>query len=158
MTQERMCLTLVPRARPSPFLVVLRLAVNYALISVWFFLLKRGQLSLECVQFLKDQIIFLLFSCRQCTRPTGKVVLVGLGKDTVEVPLVSAILKQLDILGMVRFSNNYDTAIEAISSGKINVKRLITHRYSLNEAVAAFNAALNREGAKIIIDCNKATD
>ncbi|KAK0054560.1 sorbitol dehydrogenase, partial [Biomphalaria pfeifferi] len=40
-----------------------------------------------------------------CTRPTGKVVLVGLGKDTVEVPLVSAILKQLDILGMVRFSN-----------------------------------------------------
>ncbi|CAL1528099.1 unnamed protein product [Lymnaea stagnalis] len=92
------------------------------------------------------------------TRPTGTVVVVGFGGETVEVPLVAATLKQLDIRGMARFCNNYDVVIEAISSGKINVKQLVTHRFSLENAIEAYNTARRREGIKIIVDCSESQD
>ncbi|KAH9488812.1 hypothetical protein Btru_064840 [Bulinus truncatus] len=98
----------------------------------------------------QDGVNTAIYSCR----PTGKVVIVGLGQDTTELPLLVATLKQLDIRGMVRLANNYDTVIEAISSGQANVRQLITHRYSLNDALAAYDAALKREGNKIVIDCS----
>ncbi|XP_012938337.1 sorbitol dehydrogenase [Aplysia californica] len=89
------------------------------------------------------------------TRATGTVVQIGFGGPTVEIPLVIATLKELDIRGMARFANNYETVIEAMATGKVNAKQLITHRFSLENAIEAYNAALRREGVKIIIDCTR---
>jgi len=62
---------------------------------------------------------------------------------------------RLDIRGIARFANCYEAVIEAIASGQVNVRQLVTHRFPLEQAMEAYNAALQRIGVKIIIDCQK---
>ena len=50
---------------------------------------------------------------------------------------------------------SYETVIEAMASGSVNAKQLITHRFPLERAMEAYNAALRREGVKIIVDCSR---
>ena len=48
---------------------------------------------------------------------------------------------------------SYPTALAMISSGKVNVKPLVTHRFDLEQAIDAFEAARKGDGVKIIINC-----
>lgn len=50
---------------------------------------------------------------------------------------------------------SYPTAIELISTGRINVKPLITHRFPLEQAEKAFEITRTGKGGavKVIIDC-----
>ncbi|GFS04421.1 sorbitol dehydrogenase [Elysia marginata] len=50
---------------------------------------------------------------------------------------------------------SFPAAIEAISSGKVNVKQLVSHRFPLEESEQAFTMAANKEGYKVIIDCSR---
>jgi len=40
-----------------------------------------------------------------------------------------------------------------ISAGQINVKPIITHNFTLEETLQAFNTAKSGQGIKVIIDC-----
>ena len=44
---------------------------------------------------------------------------------------------------------------EQVSSGLVDVKPLITHRFKLEEVVKAFEVAKSGEGIKVIIKCRK---
>ncbi|XP_018562527.1 sorbitol dehydrogenase isoform X1 [Anoplophora glabripennis] len=90
------------------------------------------------------------------TRTAGKVVLVGLGKFEMTLPLTSALIREVDIRGVFRYNNDYPTAIEMVRSGKINVKPLITHHYTLEDTLKAFHTAKTQEGnpIKVLIHAN----
>ncbi|CAH1958616.1 unnamed protein product [Acanthoscelides obtectus] len=90
------------------------------------------------------------------TAKAGKVVLVGLGKFEMNLPLTSALIKEVDIRGVFRYNNDYPTAIEMVRSGRINVKPLITHHYRLEETLQAFETAKTQKGnpVKILIHAN----
>lgn len=75
------------------------------------------------------------------TRPGGLVEIVGLPPVMVKLPILQHVLKELDLIGCVRFVHCFSTAIDLVSSGKINVKPLITHRFTLEEADKAFETA-----------------
>uniref|UniRef100_A0A0B6Z6E7 Sorbitol dehydrogenase n=1 Tax=Arion vulgaris TaxID=1028688 RepID=A0A0B6Z6E7_9EUPU len=92
------------------------------------------------------------------TRPRGVVCQVGFGSKTVDFPILSAVFKELDIRGMIRFNNSYPTVIEAISSGKVDVKQLISHRFTLENALQAYDTSFRKIGVKVIIDCERDTD
>jgi len=51
---------------------------------------------------------------------------------------------------------SYPTALEMVASGRVNVKPLITHRYKLEESVAAFETARTGAGGaiKVMISCS----
>ncbi|KAH9499247.1 hypothetical protein Btru_003508, partial [Bulinus truncatus] len=89
------------------------------------------------------------------TKSGGVVVLVGLGQDLVEVPVVNAGVREVDIRGIFRYANCYPTALAMVASGKVNVKSLITHRFKLEESIKAFEAAKKGEGIKIMIQCSR---
>ncbi|KAK3775045.1 hypothetical protein RRG08_048256 [Elysia crispata] len=89
------------------------------------------------------------------TRPTGTVVQVGIGRISTQIPLTMGTLRELNIVGSSRFANNYETVLEAISIGRVNVKQLVTHRFPLEESLKAYTATLNREGVKVIVDCSR---
>ncbi|XP_074030536.1 sorbitol dehydrogenase-like [Leptinotarsa decemlineata] len=94
--------------------------------------------------------------CASATGLNGKVVLVGLGKMEMTLPLSSALIKEVDIKGVFRYCNDYPTAIEMVSSGRVNVKPLITHHYTLEESLKAFHTAKTQEGnpIKVLIHAN----
>ena len=85
---------------------------------------------------------------------SGVLVIVGLGPNNdVSIPLISLATSEIDIRGIFRYANCYPTALDLVASGKVDLKKLITHRYQLKDTVKAFEAALNREGVKIVINC-----
>lgn len=52
-------------------------------------------------------------------------------------------------------SLRYPLALSLIADGKIDVKPLVTHRFQLEESLAAFEVARRGEGIKVIINCGK---
>ncbi|GFS04414.1 sorbitol dehydrogenase [Elysia marginata] len=89
------------------------------------------------------------------TRSRGMLLQIGFSLDSVSIPLVVATVKELDIRGNHSSLNSYPAAIEAISSGKVNVKQLVSHRFPLEESEQAFTVAANKEGYKVVIDCSR---
>ncbi|KAI5920381.1 hypothetical protein F4810DRAFT_683108 [Camillea tinctor] len=72
-------------------------------------------------------------------RRGGTMVQVGMGKEVVAFPITTVITKGLSVKGSIRYRpGSYPAAIDLISSGKIDVKRLITNRYKFEQAEEAF--------------------
>ncbi|CAH1173524.1 unnamed protein product [Phaedon cochleariae] len=94
--------------------------------------------------------------CVKSTGLAGVVVLVGLGKLEMTLPLANALIKEVDVRGVFRYCNDYPTAIEMVRSGRINVKPLVTHRYRIEDTLKAFHTARTQEGdpIKVLIYCN----
>ena len=81
----------------------------------------------------------------------GVVVLVGLGNPMASLPMVNAAVREIDIRGVFRYANCYPIALSLISSGRVDVKPLITHRYNINEAVQAFEMAESGKAIKVMV-------
>ncbi|OAD60333.1 Sorbitol dehydrogenase [Eufriesea mexicana] len=90
------------------------------------------------------------------TRPGGVAVLVGMGAPEVKIPLIHALVREVDIRGVFRYANDYADALELLASRKIDVKPLITHNYKIEETVKAFETSKSGQGnvVKVMIHCN----
>lgn len=55
----------------------------------------------------------------------------------------------------VRVLVSYLDALSMVSSGKVNAKRLITHKFKLEETIKAFETTLSGQGIKVMIYCQK---
>ncbi|XP_038072107.1 sorbitol dehydrogenase-like isoform X2 [Patiria miniata] len=81
------------------------------------------------------------------TRSGGVLVLVGNGSTpTVNLPLVNAAVREVDIRCCFRYVNCYPLALEMIASGKVDAKPLITHHFPLEKTLEAFETS--RTGAR----------
>ncbi|XP_018339709.1 PREDICTED: sorbitol dehydrogenase-like [Trachymyrmex septentrionalis] len=89
------------------------------------------------------------------TKSGGVIVLVGMGAPEVQIPLINALIREVDIRGVFRYVNDYGDALELISSGKIDVKSLVTHNYKLEETKQAFETCRTGAGGaiKVMIHC-----
>lgn len=85
----------------------------------------------------------------------GVVVLIGMGKPEIILPVLEIGIREIDIRGVFRYCNTYPTALELVASGKIQMKRLVTHRFKLADAEDAFQVARDRanKAIKVVIDC-----
>ncbi|MFD1675267.1 NAD(P)-dependent alcohol dehydrogenase [Alicyclobacillus fodiniaquatilis] len=73
----------------------------------------------------------------RCIRPAGRAAVVGMGGgDEASVPLSLIQTREITLAGVFRYANTYPTAIELVSSGKVNLDALVTGRYSLAETDA----------------------
>lgn len=73
------------------------------------------------------------------TKKGGTYVQTGMGKENVTFPITTACIRGLQIRGSIRYTTGcYPTAIDLISSGRIDVKRLVTNRFKFEEAEQAF--------------------
>jgi L-iditol 2-dehydrogenase len=87
------------------------------------------------------------------TKSGGCLLLVGLGKEMANIPIVNAAVREVDIRGVFRYCNTWPIAINMISSGQINVKPLVTHRFELKDSLKAFETTRRGEGVKVMIKC-----
>ena len=69
----------------------------------------------------------------------GTYVQAGMGKENVVFPITTACIRDLTIRGSIRYTAGvYQAAIDLVASGKIDPKKLITHRFKFDEAEEAF--------------------
>lgn len=89
------------------------------------------------------------------TKPGGVVVQIGHGIPEVPIPIVDVTVREIDIKGVFRYANSYPAALDLVASGTVDVKPLITHRFTLKETLKAFETAHNRDGGaiKVLINC-----
>jgi len=111
---------------------------------------QKADVTIEC-SGVEASVRFGIFS----TRSGGCLVLVGLGKPEITIPIVNAAVREVDIRGIFRYANCYPAAIAMVASGKVDVKPLITHRFKLEETLQAFETAKTGSGGaiKVMIKC-----
>lgn len=86
-------------------------------------------------------------------KPGARVVLVGIpDDDRTTFTASTARRKGLTIKLSRRMKRTYPRAIELAATGKIDLRSLVTHRFSLAEFQKAFSVAQKREGLKVIIE------
>lgn len=79
-------------------------------------------------------------------RPRGVILQLGLGGD-MSLPMMAITSKELDLRGSFRFHSEFAIGIELMQKGLIDVKPLMTHQVSLENAEDGFKLASDRSQA-----------
>ncbi|MBC7217295.1 MAG: NAD(P)-dependent alcohol dehydrogenase [Candidatus Caldatribacterium sp.] len=91
----------------------------------------------------------------ELARRGGKVVLVGLPSAThFDFGVMRILDKELDVLGVFRYANMYKGCVDLLNSRRVNLKALITHRFSLEETQEAllFAHEHKAESIKVVVN------
>jgi len=83
-------------------------------------------------------------------RPRGIVVQVGLGGD-MSLPINTIVAKEFDLRGAFRFHEEFETAVELINKGLVDLKPLISASLSYRDAGRAFALAADRSQAMKVL-------
>ncbi|KAM5540451.1 hypothetical protein V8D89_005909 [Ganoderma adspersum] len=69
----------------------------------------------------------------------GRFVQVGMGSPEIQIPITNLLVKEIDFKGSFRYGpGDYQLAIALVAQGQIDLKPLVTHRFSFEQAVDAF--------------------
>jgi L-iditol 2-dehydrogenase len=71
----------------------------------------------------------------------GRAVLVGMGGDEIPLPLSRVQERELVVTGTFRYANTWPTAIALVSAGRVDVDRLVTGTFGLDQAEEALTAS-----------------
>ena len=75
-------------------------------------------------------------------RPGGTVVYVGMPVEPVAIDIVAAQCKEARIETIFRYAHVYPRALSLMGSGKIDLKPLITNKFSFEQSIEAFDFAV----------------
>jgi L-iditol 2-dehydrogenase len=75
----------------------------------------------------------------------GRAVLVGMGGDEIPLPLSVVQERELEVTGTFRYANTWPTAIALVAAGRVDLDRLVTGTFRLDEAAAALTAGQRDE-------------
>jgi D-xylulose reductase len=81
--------------------------------------------------------------------PAGTVVLVGMPPAAISFDVVAAQAKEARIETIFRYANVYPKAVALLSSGKIDLKPLISANFAFEDSIAAFERAAQGRPADI---------
>ena len=97
------------------------------------------ELVFECAgsAFTADQAV-------QIVARGGKIMMVGTHSKPVPINFLK-INREVTIQTSFRYCNNFPQTIEAIASGKFNVKDMVTHIYDYKDVQQAFTDAIDPE-------------
>lgn len=79
----------------------------------------------------------------------GKVFVIGVGKNEMNIPFMRLSTREVDLQFQYRYSNTWPRAIRLVKSGVINMQQLVTHRFTLEEAIKAFETAADAKTGAI---------
>jgi L-iditol 2-dehydrogenase len=77
----------------------------------------------------------VLGSAMRRLRPAGRAAMIGMSKEeAIGLPLSQLNPQELTLSLVNRYNHTWPIAIELVSSGRVDVKPLVTHHFSLDEA------------------------
>lgn len=83
--------------------------------------------------------------------PAGRVILVGLGADDVELPVSYIQNREIWLSGVFRYTNTWPLGIELVANGQVDLDVLVTGKFALSEAEAALNAGKQPGQLKAVV-------
>ena len=98
-----------------------------------------AEVSLECAGSPAA-----LNTCLKATRRGGRIVQVGTLPPEVAFPANSVMARELDYRGAFRAHLEFDWAVQAIRSRRVDVRPLISAQLPLSRSKEAFELALDR--------------
>jgi L-iditol 2-dehydrogenase len=84
-------------------------------------------------------------------RPSGTVVLVGMGTDTLSLPFGIVQRHELRITGTFRYANTWPTALKLATVAQVNLEALVTGTYSLEHTEAALRSGSQAGHIKSVV-------
>ena len=110
----------------------------------------------DIVEAMKGEEIDIVIDCAgaadtaqqgiDIVRPGGTVQIVGFPRGaTVPIDMARAVRKELNLTTMLRFVNNFPTALALLRRDAPRLRRLITHRFGFKEIEQAFRLVDSRE-------------
>ncbi|WP_028280682.1 NAD(P)-dependent alcohol dehydrogenase [Arthrobacter sp. H5] len=84
--------------------------------------------------------------------PRGRAVLVGMGADTIALPVQLVQGRELVITGTYRYANTWPTAIDLASRGLVDLDGLVTSRHGLDDVEGALLAGSRPGALKAIVN------
>lgn len=105
-----------------------------------------------CIEAAGLPVTFL--NCIENACFGGKLILIGNGKRETSFNHSILLKKELDVYGSRNSLHDFEPLVEIVSSGKVDINKLVTNIYGLNQATEAFEALKNNDGtmAKVLID------
>lgn len=73
-------------------------------------------------------------------RPAGRIVLVGSGAESMELPTQLIQNRELVLTGVFRYANTWPTAIALVESGRVDLDAMVTARFPLEKAAEALDS------------------
>lgn len=98
----------------------------------------RPRIALECTGVESS-----VASATWSVKFGGKVFVIGVGKNEMRIPFMRLSTMEIDLQYQYRYCNTCPRAIRLVRNGVIDLKRLVTHRFPLEDAVKAFETAAN---------------
>lgn len=80
----------------------------------------------------------------------GKVFVIGVGKNEMTIPFMRLSTREIDLQFQYRYCNTWPRAIRLVKSGVIDMQKLVTHRFTLEESIKAFETAANPKTGAIV--------
>ncbi len=90
----------------------------------------------------------------QLVRPQGSLAVLGIFPQPVLLNLMRPILREVSITfplcyGVIDGRHDFEVAIELIASGRVRTDGLVTHRFPLEQAAAAFRTAADKSSGSL---------
>jgi threonine dehydrogenase-like Zn-dependent dehydrogenase len=90
----------------------------------------------------------------QLVRPQGSVAVLGIFPQPVLLNLMRPILREVSITfpicyGVIDGRHDFEVAIEIIASGRVTTDGIVTHRFPLEQAAAAFRTAADKSSGSL---------
>jgi L-idonate 5-dehydrogenase len=82
----------------------------------------------------------------ECLKPRGVLLQLGLGGD-IAIPLNMLVSKEIEMRGSFRFHEEFALAVDLINRRRVDLRPLLTDVLPLQDAVQAFDLALDRSRA-----------
>jgi len=76
----------------------------------------------------------------RAVRPAGRVVLVGMGGESMELPTQVIQNRELVLTGVFRYTNTWPTAIALVESGRVDLDAMVTAHFALENAAEALDS------------------
>lgn len=89
-----------------------------------------------------------------CTRPQGRVVIVGGFREPLPFNFLGPLLTELTFVfsscyGVVDGRHDYEVAVDMLSSGQAAFRKIVTHRYPLKDIQKGFATAFDKKTGSV---------
>ena len=92
------------------------------------------------------------------TKPNGTLIMVGISLGSVNVPMLSAVLKEINMKGSIGYTKDeFDLVIKLLDAKKIFLEKFVDDTVTLDDLQHAFERLTSGKDAavKILVDPNK---